>query len=276
MIAEAIYEYLDEDELPLPARVTVTLDDESSDEPGQASGSQAMDHGGRLGVHLPRALSPEQRQEIRERVGAAVEHAQRSPQPGNIPGQVLRELGSGGRPRVPWRRLLHRYVGAALARDDYALHRPDRRFVEHDLVVPGRWSEGLASLVVALDTSASIGSDLLRAVGAELRALAAQAQEARLVVADAQVQQVVDGLELERFLTQGRVKGGGGTDHRPVFAWMREHGMRPDVFVGITDLYSRFPERAPGFPVLWLVTPEHGEATWGHVIKLDCSRGRNP
>jgi predicted metal-dependent peptidase len=269
MIAEAIYEYLHDEQLPLAATVTVRLDDPEGGDEGRTTTSRATDHGGGLDVHLPGPLTPEQRQEVRERLAAAVDHARRSERAGHIPGQVLRELGSDTPSRVPWRRLLHRYAGSALARDDYALHRPDRRFVEHDLVVPGRWSEGLASLVVALDTSASIDAELLAAAGAELRVLAGQAQEVRLIVADAEVKQVVDDLQLERFIEKGRVMGGGGTDHRPVFAWMKQQGLRPDVFVGITDLYSRFPERAPGFPVLWLVPRKHGEAPWGRVVELD-------
>ncbi len=269
MIAEAIYEYLDDEQLPLAATVTVRLDDPEGGDEGRTTTSRATDHGGGLDVHLPGPLTPEQRQEVRERLAAAVDHARRSERAGHIPGQVLRELDSDAPSRVPWRRLLHRYAGSALARDDYALHRPDRRFVEHDLVVPGRWSEGLASLVVALDTSASIDAELLAAAGAELRVLAGQAQEVRLIVADAEVKQVVDDLQLERFIEKGRVMGGGGTDHRPVFAWMKQQGLRPDVFVGITDLYSRFPERAPGFPVLWLVPRKHGEAPWGRVVELD-------
>ena len=268
MIAEAIYEYLDDDVLPVPASVSVELGGEPSGAAGARPRASATDHGGGLDVHLPAGLSPEQRQEVRDRIAAAVEHAVRSQQRGDIPGQVLRELGSAGRARVPWRRLLRRYAGSALARDDYALHRPDRRFIEHDLVVPGRWSEGLGSLVVALDTSASIDAELLGAVGAELRALASQAEETTLIVADARVQQVVGDLELERFSTQCRVKGGGGTDHRPVFAWLQEHRLRPDLLVGITDLYSRFPERAPGYPVLWLVPQRHGAAPWGRVVEL--------
>jgi len=268
MIAEAIYEYLEDDALPMAASVTLQLGDDPDDTSGGGP-TRATDHGGGLDVHLPVGLTPEQRQEVRERLQAAVDHAEKAQRRGDIPGQVLRELGSSGRARVPWQRLLRRYAGSALARDDYALHRPDRRFIELDLVVPGRWSEGIGGLVVALDTSASISQELLGAVGAELRALAGQAQETRLIVADAQVQQVIDDMELERFLTKGRVKGGGGTDHRPVFAWMRQHGVRPDVFVGITDLYSRFPARAPGFPVLWLVPPRHGEAPWGRVVELD-------
>ncbi len=268
MIAEAIYEYLDDAELPVPATLTVRL------EPDDSDGSESMrvpnitDHGGGLDIHLPAELTPEQRQEVRERIAAAVEHAASRQRRGDIPGQVLRELGAVGRSRVPWRRLLRRYAGSAMARDDYALHRPDRRFVEHDLVVPGRWSEGLGQVVVALDTSASIAPALLQAVGAELRALAGRARETLLLVADAQVQQVVSDLELEAFLKRGRAKGGGGTDHRPVFAWLRERGVRPDLFVGITDLYSRFPERPPGYPVLWLVPRKHADAPWGQVVGL--------
>ncbi len=269
MIAEAIYEYLEDHQLPAPVSVEVVFEGGTSDTSGSIRLPNVTDHGGGLDVHLPGSLDAEQRQQVRERIGAAVDHAQRSQQRGDIPGQVLRELGLGGHARVPWRRLLHRYAGSALARDDYALHRPDRRFVEHDLVVPGRWSEGIASLVVALDTSASISPALLDMVGAELRVLADLAQQVWLIVADARVQQVVDDLDLPSFLAQGRVKGGGGTDHRPVFDWLREHGVRPDVFIGITDLCSRFPQRAPGFPVLWLVPRRHGAVPWGRVVELE-------
>jgi len=265
MIAEAIYEYLEDGALPAPSSVVVEL----GAEPGSARLPNITDHGGGLDVHLPGGLDAGQRQEVRERIAAAVAQARASACRGDIPGQVLRQLGTQGRSRVPWQRLLRRYAGTALARDDYALHRPDRRFVEHDLVVPGRWSEGLGRLVVALDTSASIAPALLRAVGAELRALARQAQETTLIVADARVQQVADDLQLEAFIRRGRVKGGGGTDHRPVFACLRERRIRPDVFVGITDLHSRFPQRAPGFPVLWLVPAGHGEAPWGRVVGLE-------
>ena len=271
MIAEAIYEYLDDRTLPQPGTVVVEL----GGAPGDSNDTNAVsrlpnvtDHGGGLDVHLPDSLTPEQREEVRERLREAVEHAVRAERAGDVPGEVLRELGEGSRSRVPWTRLLRRYAGTALGRDDYALHRPDRRFVEHDLVVPGRWSEGLGHLVVALDTSASITPELLGTLGAELRALASQAAETTLIVADAQVREVVGDLRLEHYLARGKVKGGGGTDHRPVFAWVRDHHRRPDLFVGITDLWSRFPERAPRYPVLWLAPARRGAAPWGRVVEL--------
>jgi hypothetical protein len=33
-----------------------------------------------------------------------------------------------------------------------------------------------------------------------------------------------------------------------------------DLFVGITDIFTRFPAAAPGCPVLWLVPEYHGTA----------------
>ena len=272
MIAEAIYEYLDDDALPAPGSVRVELGAGSCE--GDACGSRGIrlpnltDHGGGLDLHLPDRLTPEQRREVRERIGAAVAHAEASRAPGNLPGQEIRGLDADRPARIPWQRQLRRYAGSATTRDDFARHRPDRRFFEFDIAVPGRWSEGLGCLVVALDTSASMSDGLISSLGGELRALARLVQETRLVVADAQIQQVVTDLELERFLTVGRVLGGGGTDHRPVFAWLREHQVVPDLFIGITDLHSRFPETPPTFPVLWLAPEGHGDAPWGRVVEL--------
>ena len=55
---------------------------------------------------------------------------------------------------------------------------------------------------------------------------------------------------------------------RPVFAAVAERRLQPDVFIGLTDLESVFPERAPAYPVLWVVPTEHGEAPWGRVVEV--------
>ena len=270
MIAEAIYEYLTEPDLPAPDSVVVELDEPSSSGGGShhVRLPNLTDHGGGLDLHLPERLTPEQRRGIRERIDGALVHARASRQPGDVPGEEFRGLDADRPARVPWQRQLRRYAGSATTRDEFARHRPDRRFVDFDIAVPGRLSEGLGTLVVALDTSASMSDELLASVGGELRALARAVQEARLIVADAKVQQVVTDLELEGFLAGGRVQGGGGTDHRPVFAWLEEHRVVPDLFIGITDLESRFPKKAPRFPVLWLTPSRHAEAPWGRVVEL--------
>ena len=62
--------------------------------------------------------------------------------------------------------------------------------------------------------------------------------------------------------------GGGGTDHNCVFEYIDRHHLHPGVFVGLSDLFSFFPDKKPPYPVLW-VTPEiHGMPPWGKVIAL--------
>ena len=51
-------------------------------------------------------------------------------------------------------------------------------------------------------------------------------------------------------------KGGGGTDYRPVTAYVEEQGLNPACLVYLTDgCCDRYPEE-PWYPVLWIGTCE--------------------
>jgi predicted metal-dependent peptidase len=67
--------------------------------------------------------------------------------------------------------------------------------------------------------------------------------------------------------------GGGGTDFRPFFERVRRDYdlSSPLVTIYLTDGYGAFPERAPSFPVLWVVTPGGLAAEsfpFGEVVRL--------
>ena len=48
------------------------------------------------------------------------------------------------------------------------------------------------------------------------------------------------------------LKGRGGTDFRPGFAWLEEQGIQPGVCLYLTDMEcNRYPEAEPQFPVTW-------------------------
>lgn len=52
--------------------------------------------------------------------------------------------------------------------------------------------------------------------------------------------------------------GGGGTDYRPVTAYIEENDLTPTCMIWFTDLEcDRFPEE-PAFPVLWLAEQPNG------------------
>jgi predicted metal-dependent peptidase len=45
--------------------------------------------------------------------------------------------------------------------------------------------------------------------------------------------------------------GGGGTDFRPVFNRITDDGLKPDAIVYFTDMLGTFPDKDPGYPVIW-------------------------
>ena len=274
MIAETIYEHLAEEATSAPTSLTLTLPMEGQGSGhGRVSVPGVLDHGGGIDVHLPDGMSAEAREALADRIGGAATAWSRSNRRGHAPGRALRQVAlRERRTRVPWRRLLHRYADQALAGvDDYSRQRPNRRYLDHDIIVPGLVGERLGHVVAAVDTSGSMSRRELEAVSAELHHIRSRAAQVTLLIADARVQRVVRTDQLEQFLDAPRFRGGGGTDHRPVFEWVRRHRIRPALFIGLTDLYSEFPVPRPGYPVLWLVPEDHGEAPWGSVVVVEGS-----
>ena len=222
-----------------------------------------------MDIHLPDTLTSRDREELSDRIAAAVEVWQRSSERGHVPGDLVRELDRRRKPKLPWRRLLRRYGGQALAKDDYSLTHPNKRYLADDLVVPGLHSDRAGRIVVAVDTSASITPELLDEILSEVAGLADEAEEITVIIADAEVHEVITGVDLPAYLSKGRVSGGGGTDHLPVFWHIDKHRLQPDLFVGLTDLFTRLPRKQPPYPVIWVVPPERGTAPWGRVVVLE-------
>jgi len=270
MIAETIYEQLAAEELPRPHTVSIALPPTGNGKEGVGVEIPGVrDHGGGVDIHLPDTLTPADREELVDRIGAAVEVWQRNNERGHVPGELVREIDRRRKPKLPWRRLLRQYAGQALAKDDYSLTRPNKRYLADDLVVPGLHSDRAGRIVVAVDTSASITPNLLDELLSEVAGLADEAEEITVIIADAEVHEVVDGTELPGYLRMGTVSGGGGTDHLPVFRHIDKHRLQPDLFVGLTDLFTRLPPKQPPYPVIWVVPPERGQAPWGKVVVLE-------
>ncbi len=268
MIAETIYERLLQDAKEgagISLRITLPAPDGSDD------GREVEIHGhpdGSIDVHVPGELSEEERQELTERIHAAVRARQAADQGGNLPGSALRQLGIIKPSVVPWQRVLHRFAGECLGRLEYAMTRPRRLMMTEGVIAPGLVREGPGRVVVAVDASASMDTDALEQAAAELSALAGLVPELTVLIGDARVQEVVPTHELPRFLKQRRFRGGGGTDHRPIFSWIAAQPEPPELFIGISDLWSQFPKKQPRYPVLWLAPPDHGAAPWGQVAAI--------
>lgn len=225
-------------------------------------------HHGGIDIHLPVHLGIEEQNILKERIAAAVENYEATKQQGNLPFELLRQLGFLAEPKIPWKRLLHRYADMILGSDDYSLIHPNKHYWAEDLVVPGRHGEQVGKTVVALDTSGSMSEEELREIAAEIRGMIPNAEDITLIVADHEIQQVVPFNELESFLDKAEFRGGGGTDHVCIFDYIEKNKIHPRLFIGLTDLYSDFPIKKPPFPVIWITTESHGTPPWGKVITI--------
>jgi predicted metal-dependent peptidase len=197
----------------------------------------------------PPADSDKLDEQWKSRLAAA---AQAARQAGKLSQSMMRLVDDLLSPQLPWRALLARYMMNA-ARDDYSFQRTSRR--EGDALMPRLYSQSV-KMVVALDSSGSVTRDELQEFLTEVDALKAQ------VRADVTLQACDDKLAAggpwhyamwEGMTLPAEISGGGGTDFRPVFDWLEQERISPDLLVYFTDAEGRFPQCEPPYPVIWLV-----------------------
>ncbi|MCX7893641.1 MAG: VWA-like domain-containing protein [Burkholderiales bacterium] len=199
----------------------------------------------------------------RDRLAAAAHEAA---QAGRLPAHWRDRLGRLAQPQLPWRALLERFL-VGLAREDYGYARPSRR--EGPAILPGLTGRE-ANLVVALDTSGSIDRGALAEFAAEVDALKGRVRSrVTLLFCDAAIAGAPLRFEpWEAITLPETLAGGGGTRFTPVFDWIAAEPERPDALVYFTDAQGEFPERAPDYPVLWIVTGT-APVPWGGRVQLN-------
>jgi predicted metal-dependent peptidase len=212
-------------------------------------------------------MDEERRAVWRRRVAGALQQAQRQ---GMAPcAEVLAVVREVLHPRVPWRRLLESHVRKVHGGASTWLP-PNRRAIHRGLYLPGRRESALRA-VVAIDTSGSTHCFLptfLSELSSLLRTFART--EVTVLCCDTELAppQILDPFQPLTAETL-ELRGGGGTDLRPPFAWAAER-MPPDVLVYLTDGEGPAPKRPPPFPVLWVLTPSGiVPAPWGEVAVMD-------
>jgi predicted metal-dependent peptidase len=258
LAAEEIYPLVppDTSELPLDRHL---YDEHSTAAEGRAHGS---------GGTPPATLVPREQAELARRwQGRMVAAAQQARRAGRLSSSWLRLIDELIQPQLPWRQLLARYVMNA-ARDDYSFQRLSRR--EGEALLP-RLAGGEVNLHIVMDTSGSIHDDELKQFAAEVDALKGQiSARVTLHACDERLDprgpwsfQPWEAVVLPRELG-----GGGGTRFSPVFEWVANQCLRPDLLVYFTDAEGEFPRSAPGYPVVWLVKGG-GRVPWGERIQLN-------
>lgn len=221
------------------------------------------------------ALSEGQRQlleremDVKSSSSAAAAKAQ-----GKLPAGLDLAIKTSLKPKVDWRDRLRQFVFKQFpANPSWA--RPHRRFMPHDLYLPHVEKTGVGEIGFAFDTSGSVNYSNPKSEGAqyfsECKAIFNDVMPSKLHLfyCDAamhghDVFEPGDDPEMNRV----KPKGGGGTDFRPVFEHIENHGIPLQCLVFCTDMLGSFPQRGPAYSVLWCATSEV-VGPFGETIRLE-------
>ena len=168
--------------------------------------------------------------------------------------------------KINWRDELRDAIDR-YARDDFTLIPPNKKYLHLGFYLPSAISETF-NLVVAIDSSGSIDDELLSQFISELNylMLSIPKYKIELLVCDDKIHEhktfyTGDTLELE-------VKGGGGTDFRPVFSYIDENLDSTNLLLYFSDLDGIFPKYEPSYEVKW-ISQTNQETPFGNIIYLD-------
>jgi len=179
---------------------------------------------------------------------------------------VAGKAGSGGdrdifellQPQVDWREVLRDFVQTTCQGNDYSTwRRPNRRYIGAGVYMPSGISESIGEIVVAIDTSGSIGARELGAFLAEIKSVAdtVHPEAIRILYWDTAVcgdERYVDD-EAANIVQSTKPKGGGGTDVRCVPQYIQDKQIKAQAVIVLTDGYLYGGWGQWQHPVLWTV-----------------------
>lgn len=150
-------------------------------------------------------------------------------------------------------------------KEEQSWKRPNRRLLPSGYYYPTKTGLGAGKVGVAIDLSGSIGQEEVNIFMSELKHIFDVCHPEKVVLVGFD-----DGIrfveELDEFPDNLKIKGGGGTDFRPVFKEFDKHDI--DALVFMTDMYGPFPDSQsfPEYPVLFVSTSDIKEAPFGRVV----------
>jgi predicted metal-dependent peptidase len=192
-------------------------------------------------------------------------------------GQKLpRSITETLQPEIDWTTALREFVSSlAQGNDDHTYRKFDKRLIIDDIINPGVISEKVGDIVVAIDTSGSIGGSLLNEFATELQALCEQVSPDALRVMwwDTKVrsEQVFTPEMFNDISKLLKPAGGGGTQVSCVSSYMVERNYKADCMIVFTDGYVEDDVKWDVMcPTLWLVTSnrEFTPPRGGKMVKV--------
>ena len=185
---------------------------------------------------------------------------------GELPQSIERFYKLDFFSKIDWREQLKTAIDMHF-RDDYTLLPPSKKLLSYGIYLPSSVSQTFR-LVIAIDSSGSVDEELLNQFLSEVNFLMGLVHNyvIDILVCDDKIH------SHEKFMTGEelgvKLKGGGGTDFRPVFHFIEEEIDEVKLLLYFTDLEGIFPNEAPYYQVKW-VSQKKENIPFGELIILE-------
>jgi len=183
-------------------------------------------------------------------VRAAIQSKMQNDAAGSIPGDIQIFLNKLLDPKLPWNRILQKYL-QSMAKNDYTFRKPNRRFFpKHHL--PSLYSENLMSIAVAVDTSGSVNEKDFTQFISEVHCILRMMKPEKLTLIQFDTEIIMtNSISSIQELSKVKFTGGGGTDINPVLEWTQQN--RPQLLLVFTDGDFEFSDINPKSEVIWVI-----------------------
>jgi len=227
--------------------------DDDSDGDGDGGGGTGFDEHDWEGAE---SLSEEETKDLERDIDEAIRQGALTA--GKAGGGGNRGFDDLLKVQVDWREVLREFVSNTCVGNDYATYaRPNRRLLSQGVYMPSGISETIEELVLALDTSGSIGQREITVMLTEAASILETVKPNKVRVlywgSDVVRDEVYEMHELDQMIASTKPRDGGGTDVRCVTEYMREHDISPSAVIVLTDGYLYGGWGTWTCPVLWTI-----------------------
>ena len=190
--------------------------------------------------------------------------------------KIPRVIGDMLEPKVNWREVLREFVSSATkGSDEYTWRKFNKRQMANDIYLPSMENESIGELVVAIDTSGSIGSVELTEFASELASICSVSSPSKVRVlwwdTDVHGEQVFMPEHYDNIKELLKPQGGGGTTVSCVSEYLNKSRVEAEAVIVFTDGYVEDDITWNlKCPTLWLVTQNNNfVAPSGKVVKKE-------
>ena len=195
---------------------------------------------------------------------------------GRMGAKIPRVIGDMLEPKVDWREVLREFVSSATkGSDEYTWRKFNKRQMANDIYLPSMENESIGELIVAIDTSGSIGGQELTEFASELACICSVSTPSKVRVLwwDTEVhgEQVFMPEHYDNIKELLKPQGGGGTIVSCVSEHLNKQRVEAEAIIVFTDGYleSEITWNVK-CPTLWLVTQNNNFiAPSGKVVKKE-------